>query len=659
MTPLEQKLLSLLSNNDVTFFIPPYQRNYEWEIEQCRIFLNDVVKTSDSNASGNTTEHFFGTITYFQTEKVFGQPSKLVLIDGQQRITTTMLFLVAFREVLDDDDMRNFIDTRYLKNNNVSGDSEYKIKLKQVETDWETYKKIILSDGMSDINPNSSVYQNYLFFYNKLMSYKKEGKDLRKIIETGLEKFSVITIELEPEMKKWENPQEIFESMNSIGKPLSLADLVRNYLLLGLSANTQNELYNRYWLNIEKTIPRKVSDYIRDYMQAIKSTQYPKATEKNYKVLYSIFKDIFSTKDSKDLLKDLYENAELYSFIVYDKTTGDKHIDHELSDIRRLKVTTAYSFLLVLLKYWKSEKISSQGVTDILSAFKIYCIRRRILGLTKGENLGFPTYVDYLDDIAEADDKKQKMFQILSNQANNLRLPNDDEIKDFLDTMNFYSFNQCKFILALIEEKLTKSRPDLNDDNLQIEHIMPQKLNAEWIRELGSDSEVHHELVHKLGNLTLIRHNQELGNKSFAEKKIIYEKNAGLQIAKTLIIDQDRWYSSTIYDRQDWLRDYLLKEVLPIPDSMRNANNYKYENSYRLSFNELNLVGSYITFCDDKSIIVRVVNDKEVEFEGEIWSMTAITREIQTRRGRVNNSGSYQGARYWEYNGTKLIDLGE
>lgn len=174
MIPQENKLLSLLSNNDVTFFIPPYQRNYEWTEEQCKVFLDDVLKTFESNSKGEKEEHFFGSITFFQTEAAFGQPNKLVLIDGQQRVTTTMLFLVALRDIVDSPEIVSFIDKKYLRNENVIDDTEYKIKLKQVETDWEAYKNIILSDQLSEKEKNSAVYRNYKFFAERLSDLKKK-----------------------------------------------------------------------------------------------------------------------------------------------------------------------------------------------------------------------------------------------------------------------------------------------------------------------------------------------------------------------------------------------------------------------------------------------------------------------------------------------------
>lgn len=658
MIPQETKLLSMLSNNDVTFFIPPYQRNYEWSDEQCKIFLEDIIKTYHGNEGGKNAEHFFGTITFFQTEAAFGQPNKLVLIDGQQRITTTMLFLVALRDILGEQGIGKYIDSKYLKNNNVTGDSEYKVKLKQVETDWEAYKNIILSGELSVKEKNSAVWRNYRYFYNKLSDYQNGQYDLPALVEKGLNKFSVITIELQPEKNAWENPQEIFESMNSLGKPLSLADLVRNYLLLGLDADTQSFLYGKYWLHIERVIPGQVSNFIRDYMQAHEKRSFLKATETNYKDLYSLFKTIFENYETQDLLKDLSECATIYSYIILEESCGNKLIDGELEVFGRMNVTTAYSFLLSLLNAWRQGEFTSQDVVSILEAFRIYCLRRRILALAAAENKNFPLLTGKLKELRDAPDKREKMFEILSRQESNLRLPNDIEISRFMVTMNFYNFRYCKFYLSLIEEQITKSLPDQSDENLQIEHIMPQKLNADWENELGADYEtIHQELVNTIGNLTLIRHNKELGNRKFSEKKKIYEEKAGLQIAKTEIINQDIWNQDSIHNRTEWMISFLLHEVLTIPDKMRRTNNFAVKEGRGLSLQGLQLVGLDISFVEDPTIRAHVVSDKEVEFEGKKWKLSPLTREIQTRRGKANASGAYQGAYWWEYDGIRLFDV--
>ncbi|MCR5265531.1 MAG: DUF262 domain-containing HNH endonuclease family protein [Cyanobacteria bacterium RUI128] len=660
MKPSEFKLLNLLSNNDVTFFIPPYQRNYEWTDEQCEVFLNDVIKTYKLNDSGDTAEHFFGCITYFQTKSVFGQPNKLVLIDGQQRITTVMLFLAALRDIFNtnEDELGHFIDSKYLKNDNVKGDTEYKIKLKQVETDWAVYSNIILSKQLNEKEKNSSIYRNYQYFKNKLLTYQKEGYDLSALIEKGLDKFSLITIQLDPEQNKWENPQEIFESMNSLGKPLSLADLVRNYLLLGLNADEQDKLYNNYWIHIERVIPGQVSNFIRDYMQGIEKQSFPKATESNYKTLYGSFKHIFEKLDSTNLLRTLSEYSNIYSFIINGESTGEQKVDNELKDLGKLNVTTAYSFLLFTLYEWKNKNFTTQDVVDILHTFKIYCLRRRLLGLASAENKNFPMLVKKIPQLINSADKQNEMFKILSDQESNLRLPNDIEIVRTLENMNFYNFKYCKFFLSLIEEKITKCRPNQEDENLQIEHIMPQKLSEQWKKNLGNDFEtIHQELVHTIGNLTLIRHNRELGQKSFEDKKEIYKNNAGLQIAQNEIIDKDKWDADTIKQRTSWISNFLVEKVIPIPLEMRKTNNFRLKEGRGLSFQELQLIGLDIYFADDPSIKVRVVGDKEVEFEGKIWKLSQITRELYTRRGTVNASGSYQGSRYWKYDDVLLYDI--
>ena len=658
MIPHESKLLDMLSNNDVTFFIPPYQRNYEWTDEQCKVFLDDIQKTCKLNVAGKTAEHFFGSITYFQNETAFGQPNKLVLIDGQQRITTTMLFLVALRDIIDDDQLKAYIDSKYLKNNNVAGESEYKIKLKQVETDWAAYKSIILGEELTGRGTESAVFRNYRYFYNKLSSLKDNNEDIGALIDKGLNKFSIITIELQPNRNEWENPQEIFESMNSLGKPLSLADLVRNYLLLGLDADTQSRLYSKYWLHIEEVIPNQVSNYIRDFMQMFAKTSYKKATENNYKELYGTFKVIFSGLNAETILKKLSDSADVYSYILPGGQCGNKNIDYELHDIQYLRVTTAYSFMLALLSAWKEGQFSDADIVDILDAFRIYCMRRRILSITKAENKVFPLLVNQIDTLVNASNKKEKMFELLSSQESNLRLPNDIELTRFIETMDFYHFQYCKFIFALIEEKLTRNRPDLSDDLLQIEHIMPQTLNAEWENALGPEYEaIHQEFVHTIGNLTLIRHNQMLGQKSFDEKKDVYENNAGLQIAKTDITNQDHWNADTINERANWIIDYLLKKVIPIPDKMRKTNNFSLKEHNGLSFQELQIIGEDICFLSDPEIKAHVVGDKDVEFEGKKWKLSPLTREVLTRKGLQNQSGSYQGAQYWGYDDMKLADI--
>lgn len=659
MRSLDNKILKLLSNNDVTFFIPPYQRNYEWGKEMCEIFYKDIEKVANSN----NTQHFFGTVVYYAESTILGQPDKYILVDGQQRLTTTMLFLIAARDCIIDASLRNFIDSKYLKNNNVDGDAEYKIKLKQVETDWKAYKNIILGENLDESDKKSNVFKNYKFFKSKLEIL--EPKEISNLIEKGLANFNIVTIQLEPERNEWEKPQEIFESMNSLGEPLSLADLVRNYLLLGKSSNEQNYLYHNFWLKIENNLSGdnrefSVSSFIRDYMQLIAIKSYKKATKANYKELYRDFKDLFKDTASEQLIKNLAKYSNEYAVLAGYKSSGDNKIDLKIADLKLIESSGFYSFILGLLHLKTEGKLDENDILSILDAIFIYIARRRILKLTQGENRSAPLLVKYFNDLIEAKDKKAKMLEILSNQSYALRLPNDNDIKTYLSSpgSNFYNLRSGKFLLSLIEEKITKSRPNLNDKSLQIEHIMPQTLNEIWKNELGENyQEIHDNYLNNIGNLTLIRHNQELGNHSFKEKKEIYENNAGIQIAKNNIINKHIWGEEQIKNRANYLIKIIVEDIFPINDKLKSANNYSTEKRSAgngLSFEALNLIGKTIVYFDDSNITAKVVGNKEIKFEGKVWRLSPLTREIETRKNRRNRSGAYWGVDYWKYHGKTL-----
>ena len=496
-----------------------------------------------------------------------------------------------------------------------------------------------------------------------------KGTDLYKLIDLGLAHFIIVSIELDP-LKQGENPQEIFESMNSIGKPLSLADLVRNYVLLGLLPKKQDEYYKRYWLYIEQRLPGSVSDFIRDYMQAYSQKSYAKATDKNYKLLYAEFKSLFSeTLDSegntvpydvKALFEDLDKYSKIYQFIISDYSSGNSRIDGILRDLRILKVTTSYSFLMTLLSHWKDGKFTDDETISMLEAFFTYCLRRRITGETNAENKNMPTLSRKIELLVNSSDKKTKMFDILSDMEKNCRLPNDIELTQRLREMNFFNFSYCKFILALIEEELTKSRPNMDEKNLQTEHILPQKIKGTaWEEELGPNAEELHSMyVNRIGNLTLIRHNQELGNKLFIDKKCIYNNNAGMQIVKTMITDKSTWGVREIEDRGDWLINELLTKVIPIPENRRKTNNFAEEkkSSRAFSFSKIGIIGEVISFISDPTITARVVNDKEIELEGKRYKLSPATAYIMEKKG-TKVWKAYQGSNHWQYEGIKLLDL--
>lgn len=659
MRSLDNQILKLLSNNDITFFIPPYQRNYEWDEEMCAILFKDIEKV----ANNPNTQHFFGTLIYYAESTILGQPDKYILVDGQQRLTTTMLFLIAARDCISDDSLKNTIDSKYLKNNNVSGDVEYKIKLKQVESDWKAYKNIILGEHLDENDKKSTVFKNYKFFKSKLE--KLDQNYIRNLIEQGLVNFNIVTIQLEPERNPWEKPQEIFESMNSLGKPLSLADLVRNYLLLGKTSAQQNNLYHNYWLKIEQNLSGdnnafSVSAFIRDYMQLVDMTSYKKATDTNHKELYRDFKDLLDGDNHEQLIMKLSEYSKEYAVLAGYKSSGNVRIDQKIADLKIIESSGFYSFILGLLHLRTEQKFNENDTLGILNAIFIYIARRRILRLTQGENKNAPLLVKHFDMLMEADDKEAAMLEILSHQQYALRLPNDNDITTYLSSTdsNFYNLRSSKFLQSLIEEKLTRNRPSLNDKLLQIEHIMPQTLNETWKNELGENyQQIHDHYLNNIGNLTLIRHNQELSNHSFRYKKEIYENNAGMQIAKNKITDQQQWGKEQIINRAAYLIRIITEQILPLSEHLKTSNNYTIEKrtvSNKLSFETLDLIGKTIVYFDDSNILAEVIGNKEVQFEDKVWRLSPLTREIETRKNRRNRSGAYWGVNMWKYEGKTL-----
>lgn len=573
----EHSLLSLLQSQNFVFYIPPFQRNYEWDEDQCKSFLNDIRKCVVETEEGKPAGHFYGSIVFEEKSQGFGKPKKLILIDGQQRITTAMLFLAAVRDCIENPEFKLYIDNNYLKNEKVSGGSEFKVKLKQVESDWEVYKKIILDQSIhKESEKNTHIYKNYIYFVDSLKPYKDDQEYLVRLIEDGLEKFRITTVELEPLKNNWENPQEIFESLNSLGKPLSLGDLVRNYLLMGLSEKGQEDYYRDYWLPMEKKIPDHLSSYIRDYMQMKQSESFLKATESNYKSLYYEFKKLYGNTSEEEMLKDLEYNSNYYSWILGLDSTGDQKVDKALAELRELNITIAYSFLMEIMSQWKDGKLTRNETVELLKVLRIYFLRRRICGVSSsGENKMFPPLIRRFPEIIAAPDKGKALFKILTTLGHSSRMPNDKEVRDVLQSTDFYSLRNSKGILASVEESLSGAKPDLSSSDLQLEHIMPQSLSESWKQSLGPDyKKVWEEYLNNIGNLTLVRHNSKIGNRPFSEKKEIYDNNEGLILSRKMITDNEKWDKEAILKRQKWIIDYIIDKIIPVPEENKDALNY-------------------------------------------------------------------------------------
>lgn len=614
----------------------------------CKTLLSDVERTADTNSHKGRAEHFFGTVVYVVEKSGRRKPDRYVLTDGQQRITTTMLLLMALRDSMESHETRDSIQADYIQNDRADSDTEYKIKLKQVETDWEAYKLLALRSEVPNHLRSSAVYRNYSFFIKVLKTHSE--KDKEALLDEGLAKLGVVTIILAPIEHPWENPQEIFESMNSLGKLLTLADLVQNFLLMGRTAKEQERVYANYWLRLEERLPGYLSSFVRDWMQADQHKAYKVASETNYKQLYAQFKEIAAVHDAEELFADLLRFSRPYAIAVGLEKSDVGKVDQQIQDLNNTGITSIRSYLAELIGAWLDERMSSADLEKLLIAVRTYVLRRRVLGLSTAENKIYPTLGARLPQLLKAENKTEVFFEQMASYEYAFRVPNDNELRSGLETVNFYNLgkkgNYPKLLLSLIEEDLTKSRPKWSDEYLQLEHIMPQKLTEEWEQELGE---------------TWVEDHQELGNRPFVEKKKVYADNSGLQVTQNRVTDSSRWDSTAIEARRDYLIGLLLNRILAIPSPMRNASNWKQEPTSSGGFNSrsvLNqLIGETISYASNEEVRAKVVSDSKVLYENQEWYLSSLTKELKRREQALTLSGSYQGASHWTWGGQKLVDL--
>lgn len=587
MKTSNSSIFEALSLNNTSFFIPPYQRAYSWGREQINRFFDDVMRLVHSEQDPmqkDKQQHFFGTLVY----KWEGQGSfakRQVIIDGQQRLTTTLIFCIALRDLsTDQEEKQNITNTLLINEKSTFKD---KIKLKQVTSDWDAYGALVM--GKETI-PGKITDAYNLFI--RLLRKQLESEDITaEHFITALQRINVAIIELSEEPYKGEDPQVIFETLNSLGKPLTLSDLIRNYILLGMPSDQQTTIYDEVWQpKIEQPLGEVGEEYtsrfFRDYLQCKNKKSYKVVSDNNTKELYYQFKGFvegptFKTRDA--FIEDIQSYVPCYLSIIdpshYKDATSDSETIRELL-CNIFEDITSEAFKPVVLELLHMYQAKAPAITisgalliETLESIRTYLIRRRVLSLTIGENKNIPLLTFYLPAIAR---QKTSMIKVLSNLFYKLRLPNDKEVRDTLERIAFYKDlrSYSKFILGKMEERQTKVAVPFRDKAITIEHIMPQTLNEVWRSELGEEKaeEIHQHYLHNIGNLILTEFNSEMGNKSFTDKKarlatsnILYRKD---------ICQYEQWCEESILDHQDHMISLFLA-TFALPDEYKLANNWR------------------------------------------------------------------------------------
>lgn len=495
------------------FAVPIYQRTYSWTERECRQLWNDILRTGRNKS---ISAHFIGPIVcigkglYLPTN-----PPTLVVIDGQQRLTTVMLILEALaRRLGDTEPVDGFSASKlrqyYLLNPLEKGELHYKLLLTQ--TDKQSLVAL-LEQQPHPIEPSLHITNNFAFFEERV---KALGNDLAPLCH-GLNKLMIIDVGLNRDQ---DDPQLIFESMNSTGRELSQADLIRNFILMGLEPDRQEQLYKKYWRPMEISFGQvaygKYFDgFMRHYL-TLQTGEIPKI-----RAVYEAFKDYAkSSKIAEAGVEDMVKNVHVFARY-YCKMALSKEPDEELAlafrDLRDLRVDVAFPFLLELYHDYYEGRLKKDDFVSAVRLVEAYVFRRAVCAIpTNSLNKTFSTFRQSLKKDRYLESIQEHFLSMPSYR----RFPNDEEFKRELKTRDLYNFTRSSYYLRRLENFGHEKEPVFMD-KLTIEHILPQNrdLSIEWQQALGPDwQEVQDRWLHTLGNLTLTGYNSEYSDKPFAKK---------------------------------------------------------------------------------------------------------------------------------------------
>lgn len=559
----EAKMTGFMEGADKRYIIPVYQRKYDWKLENCRQLYSDLKKIVLEGRSS----HFFGSIV--SSVVPVGSRLEYHIIDGQQRLTTVTLLLLAMRNLIAQQKLVSQsgrldeqIAQRFLISPWAAADDQ--IKLRPVKGDREALARLFGAE--EDFDPASNLTHNYRFFCDMLL---KESISIDELY-AAIGKLEIISITLDHD----DNAQLIFESLNSTGLALEEGDKIRNYILMGLNPREQNSYYDTYWTKIEKCTGNDVSSFVRDYL-SIKEQVTP-----TLNTVYHAFK-IYADgirQPITTLLDDLLRYARLFEKLRTCKSgLGEKRLDDCLYRMSRLDIGVTRPFLMEVLRLNQDGKLSSQDVLTVFLTTEDYLFRRNICEVpTNALNKIFLMLnKEILRYDGTTENYVEKFVYALLSKRESGRFPDDEEFSTALAAKQVYLMRgkYKAYLFERLENHGTIETKDvythLDNKVYTIEHIMPQHLTPAWTRALGPNSaEIHSTWLHRLANLTLSGYNPNLSNKTFAEKRDAAEggyKASGLKMNQR-IAQKETWGLTELEERNHELAVLALK-IWPFPQS--------------------------------------------------------------------------------------------
>lgn len=527
-------------NGNRQFLIPVYQRFYSWDIDQCKRLWNDIVEMQRKGKAS----HFVGSIVNIAEQAMPTGVQKYMIIDGQQRMTTLTLLLLALRDYAiknpsDTTINARRIDNMLLKNEYESGDERYKLLL--TETDRDILISLVEEKPISE-SIRSRLIENYNFFANKLADKEIQPAEVYESIG----KLQIVNITLD---RAVDDAQAIFESLNSTGKELSESDLIRNYVLMGLEPSEQTYVYEHLWrpmeqLFIYETQGTVMDAFFRHYL-TMKLSHIPKQGR-----VYEEFKLYHLNCEFgtiRELCQDLLEYAKYYTNIVF-KRNSDTDLKKLYEDIIDLRMEVSYPFLLKIHHDCREGLITSDELKEILRLCISYVLRRAICEIpTNSMNKTFATLKNYI----RPDDYLNSVKAFFVMQDTYKEFPDNDKFEGAFENRDIYNMRARNYILSRLENFDNKA--PIIIENYTIEHIMPQNknLSLEWQADLGAEwQDVQKKYLHTIGNLTLTAYNSEMSDRPFLEKMDMAGgfKESALRLNKYVIL-QNKWNQKHIQER--------------------------------------------------------------------------------------------------------------
>lgn len=649
------------------YIIPVYQRNYTWKKnKQVKQLLSDI----ENILRGETKKHFIGTIVYNIVNTNFMVREREV-VDGQQRLITMFLISYALRNIARDrneSDIETALTNSYLEN---PGENRYKYRLQPSVSDDDAYS-YITKDMVSAYSGDSIVMENYKYIYDKLNEFV-EKYSLMDVIN-AVRMLYIVRIELDPD----DDAQQIFESINSTGEKLTAADLIRNYILMRRTNQEQEDIYKKYWLNLEMILPdsKKLAEYIRFYL-AVKT--YTLTTEKD---LYDAFKEYWKSKNGfsnyESILTDMVNFARHYNRLYLENSVDE--LGESISDYRRLQSYMPAPFTMSILEHLRLNHITNQQAIDVLVMLNTYLIRRYINGQdTSAISRFFPSYLKKVESQLLVYGNYSKYteiciyFLVNENMGKSAFMPDDIQIRSYLETANAYMLSNIRIVLDKIECYKNPAPVDLSA--LSIEHIMPQTQSEYWANVSGMDIDAYTKTVNLIGNLTLASKsdNSKMSNRNFDDKKKILYSTKHLKLNEE-IINKQNWTVDDIYLRTQRLIDKII-EIYPYKKSnyqivgLDNSRNITLEAKGIVAFGYLNEDNTLTVYADSqiKYNILPISNSlKEmrddllqrdiVEFKnGQYIFVQSYTFNSPSAATDFILGGSNNGWQYWKDNNDIII----